>query len=265
MQTYLAGNAVALTISLVDAAGGAIMASAASYAVLNTDGGEVVALAPVAGFVATDTEVVITVAAITNTLAGTVAEVRTVRLVLTTDAGVVQVEAHYRITPASLLIVPASSFQTYGSALQIAADMVSVTSWDAAGSADRTRALLQARQNIGLLRFGVVAFLDWQWQSQVALRHAVGDINYYDAARFANLPLEFRDALKRAQVLEADFLLSAGPGSLQEKRDAGLTSDTVGESSQTFTARKPFKGVICSRALSVLAKFLATSHRLGRA
>lgn len=263
MRDYLAGGDIALTIALVDDAGIALDVSAVSYRVIDGAGDEVIALTALDAFVSGDTEVALTIVAANNALVGTTPSVRTVQLYLTTTEGTALLEEHYRLVPETLLVIPSSSFQTYGAALSVAADMVNLDAWDAAARRLRVSALIQARHNIAQLSFGEVMFPDWQ--SRVAPRSEVGDLSEYTTVTFALLPLLFRETLARAQVLEANDLLGSGAGSIAEKRDAGVISDTVGESSQTFAAGKRVQAAVCPRAMATLSKYLNNGVRIGRA
>lgn len=264
MQSYLAGNPVTMTMALTDESGEVYSATAVEYSVLDGNGLVLVARTPLTTYVAGETEAVVEVGSTHNALSGVSPESRTVRLYVETATGTVLIEDHYRIAPETLLTIPDTSFQSVGSALLEASNMVNIEAFNSASTSDKIKALIQARHNIASLYFGVIH--SDTWQTRVTLDDEVGDLNDYDSASFASLDEDFLRALKRAQVIEADFLLSYGSDSMQAKLDMGLTSETIGESSQTFANSKRPQRRVCQRAMALLAKYVTSATvRIGRA
>lgn len=259
MATYLGGQPVNLTISLLDENGTLIPAMAAEYRLVDQDENELVAKVAVPDFFEGAEEVVIAVTAEHNALtAPNLREIRIVELYLTTAAGVVKVDSHYTIEAEQPLVEGVNSFQSYNTALMTAGDIVSIPAWNNATKQERVIALIEARRNIGQLAFRY----GFDEQNQLEDSLGVNDITGLSQSEFAALPVTFRMALRRAQILEADFLL--GGDEIDVLRKGGLISTTVGEAKQFFRPAKPLEQAICKRAMKELTKWLLNRTRIAR-
>lgn len=68
--------------------------------------------------------------------------------------------------------------------------------------------------------------------------------------------------LIRAQMIEADFLLGGNP--TEDRRRAGMMSDSSGESAQFFRTSKPLVLPICREAALVLRGIIKYGSKVGR-
>jgi hypothetical protein len=73
---------------------------------------------------------------------------------------------------------------------------------------------------------------------------------------FESFPLHFITALRRAQIAEANEVLSLGDPS--DKRKVGIMSETIGESSMMFRVGKPLELGLSHAALSILKGYVRT-------
>lgn len=260
MQTYLAGQDITLEFPF-DTVDGVV--NAVAYRIVDDEGVEILARTPVATFVAGSPSVLISIPATLNSVPeDRNAVAREIQLDLTVAGGAsatVPMDTSYRLVPRERLSVPKTSLLTRSGADLLALDMVNLPWFTAAGDDQKTSALMQARINIGSLSFHY-DFSDWQ--SRVGGSLDLQSIDDLSDSEWASLDAGFRDALQRAQLVEADDLLN---GSLERQHAAsGVVSIVVGESSRTYRAGVLSRQVVCRRALDILARYLA-AKRIGRA
>lgn len=252
MQAYLGGQTVTLTIPLNDAAGEVIAATAVQYRVIDQAETELVAKTTLATFTEGDAEVVVTIPAILNDLGGLMRGLRVVELYITTEAGTSLITVEYVIEASAVLAVGVNSFQTYPAAVLIGYELPNLPGWSEASKNERMNALMAAYRNFGKL----------------TMRHiseevdAMNDITKLSAAQLDALAPEYLACLRRAQVLEADYLL--GGDEAGDIRRAGIMSATIGESSQFFRTQKPIEGAVCKRAMKELSRYVINTVRVGR-
>lgn len=253
MQAYLGGHDVALTIPLINTAGEELAASAVSYRIIDQDETELVAKTALAGFTEGDAEAVVSIPASLNQLGTLLRGLRVVELYVTTEGGTSLITTEYVIEAFATLVTGVNSFQTYSAASLVGCELPNLPGWNQANKNERINALSAAYRNFGKLRLRYIHD-DAEWGS--------GDITKLTAEQLATLPAEYLACLRRAQVLEADFLL--GGDEVGEIRRSGIMSATIGESSQFFRTSRPFEGAVCKRALKEISGYLITGVRTGR-
>lgn len=260
MQAYLGGQDVTLTIPLVDSTGVDIDATSVSYRVIGQAENVLVAKDVVSTFAAGDTTVSVSVSGDINTLpSGESLGLRVVELYVKTDIGTIKLEYGYFIEAEEVLAETVNSFQSYNAAMFLAYEMPNIPGWNEATKSDRIAAMIAARRNIGRLRFRYVFDA---YQNIVDNTMGIADLTLATAQQWNAMPKQFRDAVCRAQIAEADFLL--GGQEYGDLRRAGLVSMTVGEAKQFFRPSKPFQGVVCERAMRELGKFVLFHTRITR-
>lgn len=173
-------------------------------------------------------------------------DIRVVEIEITNVDGVKSVRSfEYLIESADVLAEGENSFQTYPSAILASLSISSLSAWNESSKDDRITALIDARLCFGPLRF----------------RYAFGDITTITPSQWHALPADFKAAVCRAQVMQADYLLSRDTRT--DARAAGLLSQTIGESSETYAKGKPIaaSSVLCQRAMRELSRFLSSANR----
>lgn len=276
MKLYLAGTDVSLIIPIQDRYGNALSATAVDYEVVLSDNTAVVNRQPVGGFVAAQPSVSITIPASANQLSGQFPrEPRKVNLYCVIDGNTVLISESYGIEPADPLWAGVNSFQSFAEAEMTAASMPNLAGWESADADAKIAAMVEARLNICRINF---ALLDSnaRW-GQNSLNYVPEGTYKVDTIRnnllfygldsltqeqYLKLPERFRNALKLAQVAEADMLL--GGDDLLQKRQAGIVEDSTGESTQRFRTGKVLTQSVCSRAMRYLSPYISYSMRLGR-
>lgn len=187
--------------------------------------------------------------------------IRVVEAYFTTPSGLVKSVDEYMIEAEQTLVINVNSFQTYSESVMSSYDVLTIPGWDAASKADRIRALIAARRNIAQLRFRYVFDA---YQDRVEATIGVSDLTMVNLQNWLALPVDFKNALKRAQVLEADFLLQGGDNPVDVKRRMGIISETIGESSMFMRSTKPIEQALCKRAMKELAKYILYRVRTTR-
>ena len=267
MDTYKSGTAVTTVFSLA-AGDGVLTPTALRSRVLDEEGNLIADWSAVANPAAGADSVSVVTSAVVNTL--TPPQLRGVRVVelevVNTFAGTTTVLEVGHLLESSKLLVPGiNSFQTYYQAVleaQLYSDET-VAGW--AGQTDaqaRTRALSEAFERIRMMPVVI------EWESdQSIIRDVFNDpprLRDLDSAQILRLDARLMKALKKAQLIEANDILTADP--LAQLRRAGIQSQTVGESSNYFGAVRPLdNGGVCSETRRVLARWIRTRTRIGRA
>lgn len=259
MDTFAAGNIVTLIVPFVDQNGVEITPTAISRRVLDENEAEIAA-AQVVSLPSGGAELEIAVPAQFNTLGAGVNEgLRTVEVTFTTATGTTVVKVDYVLRTATRLVVLENSFQTMGQAKLTATGISKLIGWEGGADFERQTALIEAY--LRLTRFGY--FVRWPRE--------IDDQRYLDPGIDRRIapnhwplmtmeqfltwyPEEFRAALRRAQVIEANQIL--GSDDIGERRRAGLMSESIGESSMMFRNGKPLDMPVCSAAMNALAGYI---------
>lgn len=263
MLTFLAGQDTIATLSLEDTG---LELTALSYKVVDQDDIEIVPLTILTGWAVDDAEVAITVPAVSNALtAGKTISARSVILYLVgtgAAAGRMSKRVTYALVAEDRLPTPTASFQSLLSADMVASDMVNVDAWDTATDTQKVVVLMEARNRLVQLRYRWCPD-DFQRRMNPTIELDEYEFNQMSESSWAAMDPQFKQAMKRAQVMEAVGLL----GSDQDAtfRAAGVTSITIGESSRTYlrTRDAASKMPLSLRAMQILEQFLAP-HRLVR-
>lgn len=262
MQNFLAGQDIALTIDVSDVG---MEFTAISYDVVDANGVVVIGRTAVIGPVAGLSEIVVTVPTVSNVLlAGETIAARSVTLYITGTglaAGITAKSVTYALVAQDRLPAPSVSFQSLVSAEMIAFDLVNIDGWDSATDRQRVSALMEARSRLVRLRY---RWVPGDYQSRVSSHvelteywfNSMSDDEWFSMDEF------FKEALRRAQVVEAAYILTTDPDA--QYRAAGVTSVTIGESSKSFLSTRSAKLSVSTRAMQILARYI-DGPRLTRA
>jgi hypothetical protein len=268
MKNLPAGCAFTVTVPFQDAQGVAVQPTGIIVTVLDEDGrvlhGPEIPVASLVG------ELVYKVPAEVNVLpAGTAIAVRTVEVELATADGPIEIRQSVLLRAGMRLRFLANSFGTYEKLALIAADMPRLDAFAAAEQADQEPALIEAYQR--LVRFGYrITPAGYDEDDVVNFDKALGCViriaprewQAMDLATWSEFPADFRDALMRAQVQEANAILTRGTA--EEHRVSGLLSKTTGESSAMFRSGKPLDLGVARETLAHLTGFIELRARISR-
>lgn len=269
---------VTVTVNLVDLNGDAIIgATAVNYRVLDADGTELQAPGA-AAWNPGDPTVDITVPAILNVLpTGPIftpgqsfqdtLPTRVLRIVearVTGTGGVFLCKAIYVVAASVLLQTMVNSFQTLEQAILQTMDMPELEVWPTKTDAERLAAMTEAF--FRLIKLGYrVRMNGWGDSPPAGYNITLPTLNgdwvitpriwpILKAADFANYPQHFRQSMAKAQIAEADIIL--GGDVTSRRRNDGLMSETIGQSSQMFRPGKPLIMLISPQALKYLTNYI---------
>lgn len=276
MDVFLAGTDVTIVVPLVDRSGNPLTVTAIEYRVIDQEGAELLPRTTLNGFVSGSASASVGVPAEKNTLAEDMLRaMRTVELYCTVGGNLMLLHGHYVIETASVLVAGVNSFQNYAQAEFVALSIPNIPGWSGTPEADRIAALIEARRRI--LKLSFTSLSDARDQSSLfyvaegtyktavpgGIMGLVGDMGELNEAQFNALPPKFLEALRLAQIAEADAILDTDPVEL--RRQKGLILDAIGESRQMFRDGKPLELPVSKRALGYLSKYISFSKRIGRA
>ena len=254
MKSYPPNVRVRVTVPFVDLNGDPVTPTAVSVIVRDADG-EQIGAGFDATFAAGDTETEVAIEASYNVSPG----VRLVDVTLVTVDGQFPARIAYAVRGQELLTVPATSFQTAEEADLLATTLPNLGNWAGASPDLRRAALAQAYRNLVRLAYRIRPVGDWD--DQVMFDFGNGDIlvqprfwPVMTSEEWKKLPERFRLAMCRAQIVEANELLSTS--GVADRRRSGLLSETIGESSMMFRSGKPLDLGIAGAALKEMTGFL---------
>lgn len=262
MTSYTPGQPVLAVIALEDESGAALTPTALRRRILDEE--ETVLLdwdvvdIPAAGAGAS----VLVAGALNLLTPPAMRGARTVELEVTTATQVLVLTQTYLLAAAAGLS-GVNSYQTYAQALVAAAGFTdqSLAGWSAVTDrASRVQALIEAHSRIQLLPI-VIEYDD----SQSIVRDIGEDpwrLRDLTPAQIANLDARLLDALRMAQLVEADEILADDP--VKRARREGLISASVGESSQFFGTSKMLDLGVGQRAMKYLSRWIRFRATLGR-
>lgn len=258
-SVFAPGSEVTLVFSFVDLNGAAVEPSELNLVVTDEDDEQVHATSvTLPGGDATS--VTVTIPASANALASGSVGARRATLEMTVGTGVVPVTAEYVLRAATQLVVPTNSFQTYMRAVARASTLPGLVNWGLSSEADRIAALILAYNR--LTRF---VYRVWRPQEDDEQNRLVSEWDNVITTRmwpvmsgveFAAYGEHFLEAIRNAQIVEAEQILSGDIA--RDKRDSGILSETVGESSMMFQPGKARPRVISSEARRYIASFIAS-------
>jgi hypothetical protein len=262
MQSYIPGTDVIASTTFVDSSGVALSPVAAEYRVLDEDGEVVIARIAVPGYVAGESEVSVTILAANNALdVGETYGMRVVEFYAQLETGWTVSEVSYRLALLDPLVVPTTSFQSYNEATLTATMVPELAGWAAGSKDERIAALSEARDRLCRLMYSDDVYDDIDWMSRVEVGSEL-DLSDLDANQFAALDSKFKTLLKKAQVVEANEIMTGNP--VADKRDGGLMSETIGESSMMFRPGRPARYPVSPRVMTMLSRYLRNRRMIGR-
>ena len=165
------------------------------------------------------------------------------------------------------LDVMVNSFQTYPSALKVAAGITSIDSWVSAAYDDRVVAMSTAYYFLTRLNYEINFASDSTYYKRFAGygmpgQTTLGSLIDYSAADLEKLDQDFLKAIRMAQVVEADQRL--GGGNIQKEREVGLESRSVGDASHKFRTSLPLQLGVSHETLKYLKGYVKYAPRVAR-
>lgn len=203
-----------------------------------------------------------------NQLSGLVDELRVIQIALKADSGAIyRNRVVYLITAERKLVIMENSFMSLEAADLLTRQMVNVGALTAAVDDVRIAALVEAFNRITQIRLGYsdntqfVSRFDaiCPVRGEVILDASVWKDMTKEA--FLALPSNFIAALRKAQILEANEIMSGDD--ISRRQRAGIISETIGESSIMLRNGVLDHGV-STVALRALSGFIRYNFRVAR-
>lgn len=262
VPTYPENTDVAVVVDFPQIDGASITPTAIGYIVMDERGTVVRAREEA---IADGETVSVVIPASANALpaTGVIRGLRSVRFVFTTDAGTYTADKRYIIETANKLIPMFNSFQTYEEAVVTRLDLPDLDGWDVATEENHIPALITAHDRMCRASFRYRLAQNSVEYDEKQMYWYINSMRERTPQDFADFPVNFQIALRRAQIYEADSILSGDP--VGDKRLDGVVSETIGEAKMFFNNKPPIRTPMCRKAMEVLAPYLYRANRIGRA
>lgn len=204
---------------------------------------------------------------------GTPFSLRTVQTKFVTASGEYTDRQAYIVKSLNPLIRLNNSFITLNETVSTRYTLNTLDGWDAASEDQRIAALISAYKNMVQLRYRyplgsqsqsrIVDFFGTFVDSFSGRAYAVlADITSYTPSDYNSWPTAFKEALKRAQMVEANSILKGDP--VTAKRLQGIVAEGIGESNMRFRDVPEIQTPVSKEALQHLRGFINSSIMVGR-
>lgn len=280
MNTYPEGKDIEIEVQVIDASGEPFMDSCDATWTLTDVDDEILSKGEVKGV--TEGVCKIKIESKFNTAeSGRIKDMRVLYVEFSTENTELQEQTiKYLVAAKTPLVVGANSFVTLEQAQLLAETTPNMTYFKSASEEQIVQSLSASYEKIASYRFRLntravmenIAFV-----SEVAWRpRAITDddpmglhsyrfkLSEVTPESYKTLPEDFRKALSKAQVLEANSQM-APTDSIEQRRRKGVILETINEVKMMFSSTTPVKENICSEAMSILAPWIDRSMRIGRA
>ncbi|TDW20409.1 hypothetical protein EV128_12539 [Rhizobium azibense] len=275
MKLYPENYDVAIDVLFTDPNGAPLVVTAVTAALFNGDDVEIANYGQIA-FDLADGKVTVTVPAEDNVLGeGELSEARILRVDLATDIVPVRQTISFIIEAESRLEILNNTFLTLEAAEVLARDNPQLKAWSAADDDKKRAALINAYSRLSRVQLRYCKPKEEDEATTIHPYLAHGQLSPWDVVikpgdwdnrftkqDFLAMPADFRKALRTAQLLEANQVLTDDP--IAQRHRAGIISETVGESSIMLRGGKLELGV-SSEALRALAGYVYYNVRITRA
>lgn len=271
LQKFAPGADVSLDVPLFDEAGAIMAPASVSFRILDESETVLQDWQPLdADAIAEDSATVVVPALFTTLTPPALRALRIVELQLETSRGLERLSASFMLQGVSVVSFGVNTFQTFPQAQLLAEDFVStqLSGWNnTPARIEREQALIQAHERILRLplQFPMVDMQSRLTADATLLNQFSSgtlSLQYLTPEQMAKLDPRVLKALCKAQLVEADEILNGDE--ISQARNSGLTSITVGESSQFFRGSKPLDLPVSPRALKFLERWLRFSARIRR-
>lgn len=259
MQTFKAGAPTSVSVPFLDDNGNQLEPTALSYRIVDEAGTEVVASTSIGSFDVASGEVTIQVTGAQNAVpAGSFGGYRRVEVTMTHPAGVQVKDAGYLLRAESALALMENSFQSYEQALVLSMQLGQLNGWSGASDEARKGALARAFDNLCSFSYRMIAPNEQTAENDSYF----GSFRAVSAEEFESLLPSQQADFRKAQVVEADYLLGGNP--IEKMIADGEQSSTIGEVSKFFRPRASLVLPISRAARSYVGRYIVWSRPLGR-
>jgi len=264
MNTYPVGTPVTVTLPITDEQGTALTPTGLSLAVYDEDENVLYSTSSLT-INPGDSELAFVVTGNFNTPANSASiAIRTVELTITTATGTFIQSQSYIVKARSQLTFLKNTFQTMDRAKLTATQLPNLTEWEASNDEDREVALMTAYERLIRFNYRVISPFNGQSMLYSGLNFELSMVDWQlmTSDSFALLPVRFVDSLRKAQVAEANQIMKGV--SPDDKRSAGILSESIGESKMMFRVGKPLDLGLSKQAFECLKGYIVVRQRIGR-
>jgi hypothetical protein len=263
MDRFAVGTDVELFMAFVDANGNPVTPNSATYNLY--DETEALLTGPVAVSDVSGEAADIIITRNFNTPAGA----RRVELAITTSSGVTYVDAIYEVFDQQNRLIPlTNSFQTYLQAQLVANKLTGLIGFIGASEDQQIAALSTAYDRLTQFAY-LIKWPEYVDTQNIYLQDMHARITpqmwpVMTPVLFAPYPIQFQQALMKAQVVEANAILTPDP--IGDRRRTGLLAESIGESKMMFRGGiRPLSMGISNDTLRVVRAYLDYRFTLTRA
>lgn len=242
----------------------------ATLAVEFKDGNNVTLLTFAPSHTAGDIEVLIPIAGNVNQLADpTKSESRLVKLRIFLQDGTIKEKRQiYLVIADAPISFMDRSYQTLQDAELVAHSLTKKEGWLNATDEEKTNALIAAFDAIGRFSFSIKPAEHYISDTSIPSvvlgeSYSVRDLNEKTAAFVATYPVDFLNAIKKAQVIEANSIITSGIAI--DRRQEGVIEETVGESTMKWKESTSVNRGLSKDTLVALSKYIQLGYKIGRA
>ena len=272
IETYQNGSSAKITLNVADESGNQLSPDSITYQILGPSGNVIVPETSTTFSPLTFTFDVNVASSVNTILSPKVKrEARVIVVSFVTGDNIVTVRHIYAVVKSVVLEFMQNSYQTIEDAEVLALSIAKLDNWNEASMSDKILALEEAYQRIGRFAFQIVDPTQTYPVTAVnskdtlaASEITITGLNEMLDVDVSALPDNFLLAIRRAQIVEANFILEPGD-SIVNKRRGGLMSETVGESSQMWRPGKPILLPVCRETMEELSGYIKYGIRTGRA
>lgn len=261
MDRFAPNAETSVEIDLVSKGGESITATSVTYDLYDDEQNKLVDQ----GTASFDADkVTVVVSAAHNTTTGSLAG-RTIVAFVNTADGAHLLTKNYILESTSFLSVPSESSMTV-----LQADMLSTrvaqTVSDAWGYADDSEKRTTMEEAwVRVTRLNLNPWIRGEIPDDTlpdSVKCGPFTVSDLTSDQWALLPTHFKEALKRAQFIEACVLLDGDP--TWERRQDGLISKTVGESSEMFRSGKPINAPLSPKSMKEISGYIVRTISISR-
>mgnify|MGYP003636877717 CR=1 FL=1 len=264
MNTFIPGSDITLTFDMVDDESETIDPVSATFDVFDHEGVQLVTGQAIT-VVGSEDQLETVIDATHNTITGAEGA-RSVIMNIVAANGNKRLTKTYLLSGQSFLVVPEESGMTI-----IQSEMLSVKMaqsvlevWNDEDEKRKSAALRESWTRLSRIPFS--PWRDFEVpDSDVPKSLINGDfaLNQLSMSEWLQLPANFKGAIKRAQLIEAAVLLDGDP--TWDRRQDGLISKTVGESSEMFSSKKAAFSTISPKSQREISAYIRRRIVIGRA
>jgi hypothetical protein len=192
---------------------------------------------------------------VTTLGAGESRAIRQARMVLTcSDGNTFDGTVDFLVRGDDALVIPTNSFGTYLELELLGFEQYGLDAYWSASKNARIAALQQARNDLCRLTYRYDPRDDQTLMADAISLFTIY-LGSYTLDQFNALPARLKEAIKRAQVIQADYIL--GGNEVEKRRGEGVLQSTTGESGAMFRpGMAPIRYPVCKRAMDALYGFL---------